>query len=153
MTGSLAEVGQLFARFDSDAGSDAAARSRFQTLVTDLVKAKFPDATTVEGAGNRDWGIDTVQGTLAGGTVRIWQSKYVLTWQTKDPQGQVRASFRSAISHAQEQGYQIDGWTLVVPCILAPDQLKWFTVGQSGSPPRMGSRLTCGMAPSFGINS
>jgi hypothetical protein len=127
MTGAtIADVAQLFVRFDSDAGSDGAARDLFQMLVTDLVKVKHPDATTVEGPGNRDWGIDTIRGQLAGGSVFIWQSKYILEWQTKGPQDSVRSSFRSAVKHAGEKNYKITAWTLVVPCKLAPDQLKWF---------------------------
>lgn len=127
MTGAtMPDVPQLFARFDSDAGSDGAARDIFQMLVTDLVKVKYPDATTVEGPGNRDWGIDTVRGQLAGGSVFIWQSKYILEWQTAAPQSQVRSSFRSAVKHADEEKYKITAWTLVVPCKLAPGQLKWF---------------------------
>ncbi|TCC21670.1 hypothetical protein [Kribbella sindirgiensis] len=127
MTGvTMPDVAQLFARFDSDAGSDGGARALFQMLVTDLVKVKHPDATTVEGPGNRDWGIDTVLGQLAGGSVFIWQSKYILEWQTTAPQSQVRSSFRSAVKHADEKHYKITAWTLVVPCKLAPEQLKWF---------------------------
>jgi hypothetical protein len=122
----LPDVWQLFARFDSDAGSDGAARDRFQTFVTDLVKAKYPDASTVEGPGNRDWGIDTFCGELAGGILRIWQSKYILEWQDKSPQSQVRSSFQSAVKNAVEHEYKITAWTLVVPCKLAPDQMKWF---------------------------
>jgi hypothetical protein len=123
----LADVSQLFQRFDSDAGSDGAARDRFQMLVTDLVRARHPDATTVEGPGNRDWGIDTFRGQLAGGAIHIWQSKYILEWQTDDPQRQVRDSFRSAVKHAAEHRYKITAWTLVVPCKLHPKQYQWFT--------------------------
>ncbi|MBN8870789.1 MAG: hypothetical protein J0H66_12980 [Solirubrobacterales bacterium] len=123
----LGEPSKLFGRFSMDAGGDGAARERFQLFVTDLVKVKYPDATTVEGPGGRDWGIDTFAGQLAGGHVRIWQSKFVLEWQDDSPQGQVRSSFKSAIDHADEHGHNIVAWTLVVPCVLHPDQMKWFS--------------------------
>ncbi|TDD58839.1 hypothetical protein E1263_17325 [Kribbella antibiotica] len=122
----LPDVPQLFARFDSDAGSSGAARDRFEMLVTDLVKVKHPDATTVEGPGNRDWGIDTFWGQLAGGSVLVWQSKYIRDWQDKTPQSQIRTSFESAVKHATAEKYKITAWTLAVPCKLAPDQLKWL---------------------------
>lgn len=117
---------KLFQRFAIDAGSDGAARANFQLLVTDLVMIVHPDATTVEGAGGRDWGIDTVAGELAGGEVRLWQSKFVLIWQNKNPRSQVYASYNSAKKKAAEHGYRLKAWTLVVPCILAPEELKWF---------------------------
>ncbi|MFD9664318.1 hypothetical protein ACFWAY_22270 [Rhodococcus sp. NPDC059968] len=132
----LAEPSKLFSRFADDAGTDGAARDRFQMLVTDLVKVKHPDAATVEGPGNRDWGIDTFIGQLAGGDIRIWQSKFVLEWQDKTPQSQVRSSLQSALKQAAEHKHTISAWTLVVPCVLAPDQMKWFkgwVKKQSGS--------------------
>lgn len=122
----LAEPGLLFQRFAQDGGSQGAARANFQMLVTNLIKVKHPDATTVEGSGGRDWGIDTFAGQLAGGDIRIWQSKFFLDWNTKSSQDQVRDSFKSAVKNARAKKYTIKRWTLVVPCILPPDQMKWF---------------------------
>lgn len=122
----LPDVAQLFARFDSDAGSDAAARARFENFVTDLVKVRTPSATTVAGPGNRDWGLDTFAGQLAGGSIVVWQSKYVRNWQDDSPQSQIRESFDSAIKNAAKNGYSVSSWTLVVPSIPSPDQRKWF---------------------------
>lgn len=121
----LAESHLLFQRFAHDAGSAAGARAAFQMLVTDLVKVVHPDATTVEGSGGRDWGIDTFAGQLAGGDIRIWQSKFVLDW-ADGSQGQVRTSFNSAVANAKAKRHTIKRWTLVVPCVLPPDQLRWF---------------------------
>lgn len=126
------EASKLFERFAIDAGTDAAARANFQLLVTDLVMVVHPDATTVEGAGGRDWGIDTVAGELAGGEVRLWQSKFVLSWQNKVPRSQVYKSYKSATAKAAEHKYKLKTWTLVVPCILAPDELKWFQTWAKG---------------------
>lgn len=109
-----------------DAGTIAAARANFEMLVTDLVKVKFPDATSVEGPGGRDWGIDAFVGQLSGGQVSIWQSKFVRNWIDKTPQQQVRDSFKSARDKALAEGYTISTWTLVIPCLLPPDQMKWF---------------------------
>lgn len=116
----------LFQRFATDAGTAAAARANFELLVTDLVMVVHGDATTVEGAGGRDWGIDTVAGELAGGEVRLWQAKFILSWQDKTPRGQIYSSYKSAKKKAAENSYKLKTWTLVVPCILAPEELKWF---------------------------
>jgi len=61
----LAEPSLLFQRFAQDALTQGGARTTFQMLVTNLVKVMYPDATTVEGSGGRDWGIDTFAGQLA----------------------------------------------------------------------------------------
>jgi hypothetical protein len=122
----LAEPALLFQRFAQDAGSQGAARANFQLLATNLIKVKHPDATTVEGAGGRDWGIDAFAGQLAGGDIRIWQSKFFLEWNSKSSQDQVRDSFKSAVENAKAKKYTIKRWTLVVPCVLPPDQMKWF---------------------------
>ncbi|WP_221285942.1 hypothetical protein [Prescottella equi] len=121
------DVPMLFRRFEMDAGSDGAARANFQLLVTDLVMVQFPDATTVEGAGGRDWGIDTIAGELSGGDVRLWQSKFIMMWQDKSPRSQIYTSYKSAKTKAVENGYALKYWTLVVPCILAPKELQWFS--------------------------
>ena len=60
----LAAPGLLFQRFAQDALTMGGARTTFQMLVTNLVKVQHPDATTVEGSGGRDWGIDTFAGQL-----------------------------------------------------------------------------------------
>jgi hypothetical protein len=120
------DVPMLFGRFELDAGSSAAARTNFQLLVTDLVMVQFPDATTVEGAGGRDWGIDTVVGELSGGEVRLWQSKFIKVWQDKTPRSQIYSSYNSANKKAAENKYVLKAWILVVPCILAPEELQWF---------------------------
>lgn len=85
MTRQLPEPPQLFARFDSDNTSDGAARERFEQFVTDLIAVQWNDATTVAANNHNDWGIDTFVGDLGGGSVQVWQSKYVLEWQDKSP--------------------------------------------------------------------
>ena len=61
----LPDVRALFSHFRLQAGSDAAARVEFQSLVTDLVDVRHPDANEVAGPGGTDWGIDTYVGSLA----------------------------------------------------------------------------------------
>ncbi|QKS18873.1 hypothetical protein HUN58_02210 [Curtobacterium sp. Csp1] len=126
MTVQLPEPPQLFARFDSDNNSDGAARERFEQFVSDLVAVQHLDASTVAASNHTDWGIDTFIGNLGGGDVRIWQSKYFREWQDTGPQNNVRKSFASAQSKALEHKYRIIEWTLVVPAILHPAQMKWF---------------------------
>ena len=122
----LPEPELLFRRFESDAGTRGGARAYFQLFITDLIKIQYPLASTVEGPGGRDWGIDTFVGEL-NGAVFVWQSKFILTWEDKTPQSQVRKSFDHVIEKAKEKGYEVKAWTLCVPCNLHPDQQKWFT--------------------------
>lgn len=126
MTAQLPEPPQLFARFDSDNNSDGAARERFEQFVSDLIAVQHLDASTVAASNHTDWGIDTFVGNLGDGDVRVWQSKYFRVWQDTGPQNNVRKSFVSAQGKALEHGYRIVEWTLVVPAILHPAQMKWF---------------------------
>jgi hypothetical protein len=121
----MPEANMLFGRFQTDAGSEAAARTRFETFVTYLIKARHPGATTVASKNHNDWGIDTFAGSLAGGVTRIWQSKFFLEWGDSSMK-QVRASFTSAMKKAVEEEFSVDVWTLVIPSILEPGQLKSF---------------------------
>lgn len=122
---SMPEPNMLFARFQMEAESESAARTRFETCVTYLVKSRNPGATTVASKNHNDWGIDTFVGSLAGNVTMIWQSKFFLEWGDSS-MGQVRASFNSAIKRAASEGFSLDGWTLVVPCVLDPKQLQSF---------------------------
>lgn len=124
MTG-LPDVDVLFSHFLLESGSLAAARVRFQSLITDLVAIRHPDANEVAGPGGTDWGIDTYVGSLAG-DVFVWQSKFFPKWDNKDPQNQVRGSFNQLMAKAKTEGISVKSWTLCVPCILDPSQQLWF---------------------------
>ncbi|RFA06685.1 hypothetical protein B7R21_18985 [Subtercola boreus] len=56
---------------------------------------------------------------------RIWQSKFFLEWGDSSMK-QVRASFNSAMKKSAEEKFTVDVWTLVIPSILEPGQLKSF---------------------------
>ena len=121
----LPEVDVLFSHFQVQAGSLAAARVRFQSLVTELIGVRHPNADEVAGPGGTDWGIDTYVGKLSD-DVFVWQSKFFPAWNSKDPQQQVRESFKQLLSKAAENGLTVRSWTLCVPCILDPAQQLWF---------------------------
>lgn len=123
----LPEPPQLFRRFDADCSSDGAARDRFEQFVSDLVAVQWDDATTVAARNHNDWGIDTFVGELGGGDIQVWQSKYFRVWQESGPQQEVRVSFASAQKQAEKEGHRVVEWTLVVPAILHPKQLQWFS--------------------------
>jgi hypothetical protein len=123
--GTLPDVDVLFSHFRVEAGSLAAARVRFQSLVTELVAVRHPDADEVAGSGGTDWGIDTYVGSLAE-DIFVWQSKFFPSWKNDDPQKQVRDSYNQLQTKAAERGLTVRSWTLCVPCILAPDQQLWF---------------------------
>lgn len=124
MTGELPDHKTMFVRFLSDSGDEAAARTRFQRLVTDLVIMKLPGASEVAYPGGGDWGIDTYVGSLASDIV-VWQSKFFTDWG-KTQQGEIRESFKQVVGKAKEQEFTVAAWTLCVPSILPPDQQKWF---------------------------
>lgn len=124
MVGELPDPKAMFVRFLADSGDDAAARTRFQRLITDLVMVKTPDASEVAYPGGGDWGIDTYVGNLDG-TIVVWQSKFFTVWG-KTQQGEIRSSFKQLMAKAEEHGFNVAAWTLCVPSILSPDQQKWF---------------------------
>jgi hypothetical protein len=115
----------LFSRFLYDAGNEGAARVRFQMLITDLVRVSHGAATEVAGPGGQDWGIDTYVGRLDDSVV-VWQSKFFLKWRGEDQRGQVRESFKYLLAKATAEGFAVSAWTLCVPCLLSPDEQKWF---------------------------
>lgn len=101
------------------------ARALFQTLVTDLVGVVHPDANEVAGPGGGDWGIDTYVGQLDA-VIAVWQTKYFPDGLGRDQQRQVRESFKQLIAKADEHDFTVDAWTLCVPCVLAPEDQKWW---------------------------
>ena len=124
MLSELPDHKALFVRFLTDSGDDAAARTRFQRLVTDLVMVRLPGASEVAFPGGGDWGIDTYVGNLDADIV-VWQSKFFTSWG-KTQQGEIRDSFKQVREKAVEQGFTASAWTLCVPSVLPPDQQKWF---------------------------
>lgn len=138
----LAEPQLLFARFQQDALTVGGARAQFELFVLDLVKMEHPTANTVAGKGGRDWGIDTLVGSLSGGRLAIWQCKFVPVWEDDGPRGQVRDSFKSALDHATANGYTIATWTLCVPCALAPAEQQWFDTWAAGRKRTTGVEVT-----------
>lgn len=127
LMGQLPEPPQLFRRFDADNNSDGAARDRFEQFVTDLVATQWDDATTVAARNHNDWGIDTFVGEIGDGDIQVWQSKYFRAWQEDGPQSEVRNSFASAQKQANKEGHRVVEWTLVIPAILHPKQMQWFS--------------------------
>ena len=124
MPGELPDQKALFVRFLTDSGDDAAARTRFQRLVTDLVMVRIPGASEVAFPGGGDWDIDTYVGSLDADVV-VWQSKFFTSW-SKTQQAEIRSSFKQVREKAAEHGFAVTAWTLCVPSVLPPDQQKWF---------------------------
>jgi hypothetical protein len=114
----------LFIRFLNDSKDFAAARTRFQRLVTDLLAVSHSGISEVAGPGGRDWGIDTFLGSLAGHVV-VWQSKFFLVWG-EDQKKQIRESFASLMKSAAAEAFTVTAWTLCVPSALTPDARKWW---------------------------
>ncbi len=106
---------------------EEAGRAKFERLVTDIVRRIHPTARAV-GANPGDWGIDTFVGRLDGGKVAIWQSKFWLKPgdSLKSQQAQIRDSYRSVTSRADENGLELLSWTLCVPGTMDPDMTQWW---------------------------
>ena len=115
----------LFNQLRMIAGSDQGAREIFQAFVFDLVHVLYPVVNTIAGPGGFDWGIDTYFGRLDD-SVSVWQAKFFLEWEGETQRKQVRESFKELVKKANEHGFKIDAWTLCVPCILPPDEQRWF---------------------------
>lgn len=124
MAADLPDPKTMFIRFLSDSGDEAAARTRFQRLVTDLVMVRSPAASEIAYPGGGDWGIDTYVGNLDN-KIAVWQSKFFMTWGNTQ-QGEIRSSFKQVTDKAKQQNFEITAWTLCVPSILPPDQQRWF---------------------------
>lgn len=121
----LPTVPVLFRQLEFAAGTEAGAREVFQSLVTELVAIRYPTANEVAGPGGGDWGIDTFVGRLDE-SVAVWQSKFFPRWTGEDQRKQVRESFRQVREKASGEGFRVDAWTLCVPCVLSPEEQRWF---------------------------
>lgn len=121
----LPSVPTLFKRFEYETGTVGGARERFQQMVTDLVLSLNAAANEVAAGSGSDWGIDTYVGRLDE-SILVWQSKFFLNWRGENERGQVRKSFNELIKKAGEKGFKVAKWYLCVPCILPPDEQKWF---------------------------
>ena len=121
----LPGVDALFVRFLYESGDHAAARSRFQRLVTDLIGTTVPLSTEIAGPGGSDWGIDTYVGSLEG-SIAAWQSKFFPKWDGETQRGQVRQSFKELMEKSRLKGFKVERWTLCIPCVLSPDEQQWL---------------------------
>lgn len=121
----LAAVDVLFLTFISDSGDFAAARPRFQRLITEVVHATVGQANEIAGPGGHDWGIDTYVGSLDE-EIGVWQSKFFKAWSGKTQRDQVKSSFGHLLRETREQGLHVDSWTLCVLNILPPKEQMWF---------------------------
>lgn len=121
----LAEADLLFKKFEYDMGSKGGARERFQSFATSLISVEHPSASEVAGPGGDDWGIDTYVGQLDK-LVVAWQTKFFISWDGASQQKQTRESFEHLMRKSVEEGVTVSAWTLVVPCILPPEQQLWF---------------------------
>lgn len=106
-------------------GTIEGARVLFERLVVALMRKVHGDVANVR-AKRGDWGIDCFSGTLAGGSVVVWQAKYFLDGLGDDQQGEIRKSFKSLMNAADQHGFKVTTWTLCVPCQLSPDERRWW---------------------------
>lgn len=113
------------------AGGLPSGREAFERMIVQLVRTKHPVMGVAANPG--DWGIDAYSGDLDG-VISVWQAKFFIEGFAKAEQQQVRDSFRSALSAAEEHGHRVTTWTLCVPVEPDAPTAKWW----SGWKSRMG---------------
>lgn len=112
-------------------GSVDGARAQFEEMIQDLVGIIHPDFSTVE-ANPGDWGIDAYVGSLTGGDVDVWQSKYFIGDFGNSQKSQIREAYEQALKCAKREGYTLASWTLCMPRNLDAPSEKWWTTWKKG---------------------
>lgn len=102
-----------------------AGRSKFQSLVTDIVAVIHSNVREIR-ATHGDWGIDTFVGQLDGGSVHVWQSKFFIDGVGESQKTQIRESFKSLMDKAAQQGFSVSSWTLAIPVSLDATVTVWW---------------------------
>ncbi|MET4644134.1 hypothetical protein ABID95_003877 [Streptomyces atratus] len=120
-----------FEFFKIKTGSVDGARAQFEEMIQDLVGIIHPDFSTVE-ANPGDWGIDAYLGSLTGGDVDVWQSKYFIDDFGASQKGQIREAYEQALKCARREGYTLASWTLCMPRNLDGPNEKWWTDWKKG---------------------
>lgn len=113
-----------FAAHQVRTGSEDGARHDFEQMIALLVKTTRPGARIIA-ANPGDWGIDVLVGEL-GGSVFIWQAKYLFPVTKKSHQRAIRESFKSAKAAAEEHGHAIVEWILCIPSSMDAETDKWW---------------------------
>ncbi len=112
-----------FAAHQARAGT-AGASEDFEQMLGLLVRATAGDGSLVF-ANPGDWGIDVLVGDLSG-RVTVWQAKYFIRGVARSQQGQITASFDSALKAAAGHGYMLDRWVLCVPASMDGPATQWW---------------------------
>ena len=106
-------------------GGKDGARESFERLIGQLVRLQYPGAMRVE-ANPGDWGLDVVVGEIDD-VLSVWQAKFFIDGIGEAQKKQVRESFGQVVAKAQEEGFEIDVWTLCIPVDLDTGALTWWT--------------------------
>ncbi|MYX32251.1 MULTISPECIES: serine/threonine protein kinase [unclassified Streptomyces] len=114
-----------FEFFKIRTGNVDGGRALFEQMVQDLVDVKYPNCSTIE-ANPGDWGIDAYVGSLIGGEVSVWQSKYFIDEFGESQKKQVRDAYEQALACAVREGYILASWTLCIPVNLDGPTEKWW---------------------------
>lgn len=121
----LPDPNLLFQLFQIEALTEGAARARFQQLITDLVRVQHEITDTVANPNGSDWGIDALVGRFDE-TMTVWQAKFFLDGVGPSQQRQIRDSFTQVCEQAKAHGFTVDAWILAVPCVMTPEERRWF---------------------------
>ena len=104
-----------------------------------LVRGTSGEANLVF-ANPGDWGIDVLVGDLRG-RVTVWQAKYFVRGVGRSQQGQITASFESALKAAREHGYTLERWVLCIPASMDGPTLQWWQGWKAGRERDSGVRI------------
>lgn len=108
----------------ANAGSEDGARILFQRLVASLIKIKYQTAREIR-PSQGDWGIDVIVGDLSGHCL-IWQVKYFINGIGSTQRQNIKDSFDTLVQKSKEEQFEVDVWTLCIPCSLSPRETKWW---------------------------
>jgi hypothetical protein len=121
--GGQAEHAVSFAAHQVRAGA-ADAGEDFDQMLALLVRATSGEANAIF-ANPGDWGIDALTGDSRG-QVTVWQAKYFARGVGRSQQGQVTASFGTALRAAHDHGYDLERWVLCIPSSMDGPTMKWW---------------------------
>jgi hypothetical protein len=106
------------------AGKDGA-RTRFERLITQLVKLDHGAARRVE-ANPGDWGLDIIVGDFGEGRIMVWQAKYFIDGVRAVQKTQIAEALAQVMKKAAEEKFLVEVWTLCLPVSLDPATTKWW---------------------------
>jgi hypothetical protein len=100
-------------------------RERFERLVAQLVKLRHRAARRIS-ANPGDWGLDIIVGEFDEGAIAVWQAKFFIDGVGDAQRAQIRDALKQVVAKAEENGFQLDSWTLCIPVSFDAETARWW---------------------------